>query len=153
MSLLQRSWRALRIYSRSCERPQLRLHYPRRLLSTAVVGNRPPSNVFALALGSALFGLGGYYIGTRLNTLLVPTHTTVFAPPKPVYGTPEDFARAIEELKTLFTEDAVTTAENQLKAHGFSSNTHLPGTPGRAQYRLGRIGRLTLGGCLCRLFT
>ena len=50
-------------------------------------------------------------------------------PPKPVYGTPEDFAHAIEELKALFSEDAVTTDEGQLEAHGFSPNTYLPGTP------------------------
>jgi hypothetical protein len=71
-------------------------------------------------------GLGGYYVGTRSN----PLYTAVSALPKPVYGTSEDFARAIEELKSSFVEDAVTTAEDQLEAHGFSSNTHLPGTPG-----------------------
>ena len=50
-------------------------------------------------------------------------------PPKPVYGSPEDFARATEELKTLFSKDAVTTDEDQLEAHGFSPNAHHPGMP------------------------
>ncbi|KAI0299658.1 FAD-linked oxidase-like protein [Multifurca ochricompacta] len=48
---------------------------------------------------------------------------------KPVYGTPEEFARAIEELRTLFAEGAVTTAKDQLEAHGFSPNAHHPGCP------------------------
>lgn len=47
--------------------------------------------------------------------------------PKPVYGTPSDFTHAIEELKTLFSKDAVTTDEGQLEAHGFSPNVYQPG--------------------------
>ena len=77
--------------------------------------------MLALALGSVALGLGGYYIGVR--------RSTEAPPPKPVYGTPADFARAIEELKTLFSEVAVATDEDQLKAHGFSSNAYHPGTP------------------------
>ena len=71
-----------------------------------------------------MLGLGGYYVGTRLaSESKTPVPTS-----KPVYGTPEDFARAIKELKTLFSEETVTTVEDQLKAHGFSPNTHHPGT-------------------------
>ena len=72
-----------------------------------------------------MIGLGGYYVGTRSNH-----HTPVEypgSPSKPVYGTPEDFARAIQELKTLFSEETVTTAEDQLEAHGFSPNVYHPG--------------------------
>ena len=84
-------------------------------------GNTPSSRVLALALGSVALGLGGYYVGVRRG---------IEAPPlKPVYGTPADFAHAIEELKTLFSEVAVATDEDQLKAHGFSSNAYHPGTP------------------------
>jgi len=84
-----------------------------------------PSNVLALALGSVALGLGGYYVGARSNH-----HTPVESPgspTKPVYGSPEDFARAIQELKTLFSEETVTTAEDQLEAHGFSPNMYYPG--------------------------
>jgi hypothetical protein len=133
MLLLQRSWTTLRVRSFSSGRPQLRPPHHARLLSTSTgvgAGNPARSNVFALALGCALFSLGGYYVGTRSNTPLAPSPTAVSAPLKPVFGTSEDFARAIEELKTLFAEDAVTTAKDQLEAHGFSLNTHLPGTPG-----------------------
>lgn len=81
------------------------------------------SNVFAMALGGVLLALGGYYVGARSDT------TIKSSPSKPVYGTPVDFARAIEELRASFSEDAVTTAEDQLKTHGFSPNAHLPGMP------------------------
>ncbi|KAH9979849.1 FAD-linked oxidase-like protein [Lactifluus volemus] len=70
-------------------------------------------------------GMGGYYVGTRSNA----PYTAVSALPKPVYGTSKDFARAIEELKSSFAKDAVTIAEDQLEAHGFSLNTHLPVFP------------------------
>lgn len=102
-----------------------------RLLGTAASGGGPPgnvgsSNVFALALAGVVLGLGGYYVGTRSATATQASSATA-SPSKPVYGTPEDFARAIGELKTLFSEDTVSTAEDQLKAHGFSPNVHLPG--------------------------
>jgi len=89
----------------------------------------------ALALGGALLGLGGYYIGARSNNVGVEvadtTASTSSLQPslKPVYGTPEDFARAIEELRVSFGGEAVTTAPDQLAAHGFSPNCHHPGTP------------------------
>jgi D-lactate dehydrogenase (cytochrome) len=68
-----------------------------------------------------LLGLG-YYIGARSNNVLQP-------PLNPVYGTPEEFARAIEELRASFAAgEAVTTAPDQLAAHGFSPNSHHPGT-------------------------
>ena len=95
-----------------------------RRLQTATgrnTGNASSSNLFALALGSVAIGLGGYYVGVR-RAIETP-------PPKPVYGTPEDFAHAIEELKTLFSKDTVTTDKDQLEAHGFSPNAYHPGTP------------------------
>jgi hypothetical protein len=98
-----------------------------RLLGTANgngrAGGAASSNGFALALGSVVLGLGGYYVGARSNL----NHDRRGSPPKPVYGTPEEFARAIEELKSLFSEEIVTTAADQLKAHGVSPNTHIPG--------------------------
>jgi D-lactate dehydrogenase (cytochrome) len=82
------------------------------------------SSVFALALGSVVLGLGGYYVGARSNHY---QSESPGSPSKPVYGTPEDFSRAIEELKTLFSEETVTTAKDQLEAHGFSPNVYHPG--------------------------
>jgi hypothetical protein len=109
-------------------REQLYPHYLRQLHTATGrrTGNASSSNVFALALGGVAFGLGGYYVGARCA--IEPP------PPKPVYGTPEDFAHAIEELKTLFSEDTVVTDEDQLEAHGFSPNAYHPGTP----FRLGQ---------------
>jgi hypothetical protein len=104
-------------------RKRIHPHYLRHLCTVTGrnTGNASSSNVFALTLGSVALGLGGYYVGVR-RAIETP-------PPKSVYGTPEDFAHAIEELKALFSKDAVTTDEGQLEAHGFSPNTYHPGTP------------------------
>ena len=98
-------------------------HYLRQLHTATGrnTGNASASTVFALALGGVALGLGGYYVGVRRG-IETPS-------PKPVYGTPEDFGHAIEELKTLFSKDTVTTDQDQLEAHGFSPNAHHPGTP------------------------
>ena len=103
-----------------------------RLLGTASGGSGPgggnvaTSSVVALVLGSVVLGLGGYYVGARSNYHPIES-ASPGSPSKPVYGTPEDFARAIEELKTLFSEETVTTAKDQLEAHGFSPNVYHPG--------------------------
>jgi len=127
-NLIWRSWRVPGVSSNTCIRPRqhlVRLQQVRLLGTTngaGNAGNAASSNVFALALGGVVLGLGGYYVGARSN------HPSRGSPSKPVYGTPEEFARAIEELKSLFSEEIVTTCEDQLKSHGFSPNTHLPGT-------------------------
>lgn len=108
-----------------------------RSISSAASGGEPkqrpaicsPRNAFALALGGSLLGLG-YYLGARSNDFSAADAPSGRQPPlKPVYGTPADFARAIEELKASFVGDAVTTAPEQLVAHGFSPHSHLPGFP------------------------
>ena len=45
------------------------------------------------------------------------------------YGSPEEFKKAIEELRVLFAgdEDAVTTDVEDLEDHGFSENDYHPG--------------------------
>ncbi|KAH9954938.1 FAD-linked oxidase-like protein [Russula dissimulans] len=130
MSLALRRWRARGIpISSSITRGQQPHPHCRRLLGTATgggTGNAASSNLFVLALGSVVLGLGGYYLGARSNTTAVPSHAINPPPSKPVYGTPDDFARAIDELKSLFSEGAVTTARDQLEAHGFSPNVHHP---------------------------
>jgi hypothetical protein len=104
--------------------------HPRRQLHTTTgrgTGNTSSSNIFALAVGSVALGLGGYYVGVR-RAVETPSA-------KPVYGTPKDFAHAIEELKILFSEGTVVTDEDQLEAHGFSSNAYLPGIYVHATHR------------------
>ena len=45
------------------------------------------------------------------------------------YGSPEDFKKAIEELRRLLPdEDAVSTDAAHLEEHGFSENDYHPGT-------------------------
>ncbi|KAJ3866721.1 FAD-linked oxidase-like protein [Lentinula novae-zelandiae] len=50
------------------------------------------------------------------------------SPTKPKYGSPEDFGKAIEELKRTFTdEDIVSTDPEDVYNHGFSVNDYHPG--------------------------
>ena len=84
-------------------------------------------NALALALSGALLGLE-YYIGVQSNNVGAADASARRQPtPKSVYGTPEDFARAIGELRAAFAGEAVTTAPDQLATHGFSPNSHHPG--------------------------
>lgn len=47
---------------------------------------------------------------------------------KPQYGSPEDFAKAIEELKETFPDEgAVSTDPEDVYHHGFSLNDYHPG--------------------------
>ena len=45
------------------------------------------------------------------------------------YGSPEDFQRAIQELRDSFAnKDAVSTDPDDLHTHGYSENDYHPGT-------------------------
>ncbi|KAJ3856156.1 FAD-linked oxidase-like protein [Lentinula lateritia] len=82
------------------------------------------------AIGSALIGgLLGFTLANRAQTSL-PTLSLIptGSPTKPKYGSPEDFAKAIEELKRTFTdEDIVSTDPEDVYNHGFSVNDYHPG--------------------------
>jgi D-lactate dehydrogenase (cytochrome) len=95
-----------------------------RPLSTAA-GPTPAShlssNGLAIALGIALVGLGSYYAGSSRGSASTST-TNVAAVPLPVYGTQEDFKRAIKELEASFDKDVVSTDPANLATHGFSPN-------------------------------
>jgi D-lactate dehydrogenase (cytochrome) len=135
MLLLRRTYsprRVLALLTSGMSRRHIRPHCVRQLYTATGknTANASSSKVFALALGSVALGLGGYYVGVRRTTRTIET-----PPPKPVYGTPEDFAHAIQELETLLSKDMVRTDEDQLEAHGFSLNSYHPGTP--------RLGTLT----------
>ena len=154
------NWRASRLFaplgSRIGVKQQIVRPLHLRLLGTDTASdggatNMTSSNIFVLAigLGSVVLGLGGYYVGARSNH-----HTPVESPrspSKPVYGTPEDFARAIQELKSLFSEETATTAEDQLDAHGFSPSVYHPGElvirHCHKQYSIGCHSRVYLVGC------
>jgi D-lactate dehydrogenase (cytochrome) len=91
-----------------------------RPLSTAAgpkVAACSSSNGFAIALGIALVGLGSYYAGSSRRPTSIDTTD---APP--IYGTQEDFKRAIKELEASFEEGVVSTDPANLSTHGFSPN-------------------------------
>jgi hypothetical protein len=94
----------------------------RQLSSTAspttTAGSSSPSTL-AIALGTALVGLGSYYVGSLNGGSVSATASKAAAP---VYGTPEDFKRAIKELETSFEEGIVSTDPPNLFSHGFSPN-------------------------------
>lgn len=51
---------------------------------------------------------------------------------EPSYGTPEDFQKAIQELRHIFSDEdhesgIVSTDPDDLRIHGFSENDHHPG--------------------------
>lgn len=126
------SWRVLKkpAYCLRSVRPRLigpnhlgPLSTPASIRSSSSTASTGAALAF-VALGGALLGLGGYYIGVD-----VAIARALESPPprKPVYGTPEDFSRAIEELRASFARDAVTTEPDQLAAHGSSTNTHHSG--------------------------
>jgi hypothetical protein len=96
-----------------------------RLLSTAAVPTaaaRSSSNGLAIALGTALVGLGSYYAGSSLGSVSSTGATNAAAAPPPVYGTQEGFKRAIKELEASFEEGIVSTDPANLATHGFSPN-------------------------------
>lgn len=82
---------------------------------------RESSNSVAIALGTALVGLGLYYAGSSRGSVSTSATNTAVSP-VPVYGTAEDFKRAIKELEASFEEGVVSTDPANLSTHGFSPN-------------------------------
>ncbi|KAI0061426.1 FAD-binding domain-containing protein [Artomyces pyxidatus] len=109
------------LLSRSSRSQYIRAIKHARPISTV---SRPATRYGQLAVVGSLLGLGGYYLGAL-------SHSTELAgAAKPVYGTKEDFGRAIKDLKAVFpSEDAVSTNPDDLAAHGISPNTWHPGLP------------------------
>jgi hypothetical protein len=99
----------------------------RRLSSTAsptttAGGLSSSPSPLAIALGTALVGLGSYYVGSLNDGGGGSASTKATTAATPVYGTPEDFKRAIKELEASFEEDVVSTDPPNLFTHGFSPN-------------------------------
>jgi hypothetical protein len=83
-----------------------------------------------IGLGLVGSGLLGYSFATWRVRPVSSTDDLGVADEKPQYGSPEDFAKAIEDLKTTFPPDgAVSTDQDVLHAHGFSIIHYLPGIP------------------------
>lgn len=89
-------------------------------------------------LGALTCVLLGYTIGssTSLPSPLVPLglghRQASTEDDEPTYGTPEDFQKAIQELRHTFSNGGhesgvVSTDSDDLRIHGFSENDHHPG--------------------------
>ncbi|KAH9978354.1 FAD-linked oxidase-like protein [Russula compacta] len=89
--------------------------------SLAAAVSSSSSNGLAIALGAALVGLGSYYAGSTGGPVSINATSAAEATP-PVYGTQEDFRRAIRELEGSFEEGVVSTDPANLTTHGFSPN-------------------------------
>ncbi|KAJ3777680.1 FAD-linked oxidase-like protein [Lentinula raphanica] len=100
---------------------------PSRHLTTNAARN--PSSLRTLALLSAaslISGFAGYFLANKPRA---HEDTPGDTPMKPRYGSQEDYAQAINELKKAFAgdEDAVSTNSDDLYSHGFSVNSYHPG--------------------------
>lgn len=79
-----------------------------------------------LLAGSSLIGVS---LGFSLANQFPPSQNDTT---KPQYGSPVDFAKAIQELKASFPgEDAVSTDPEDIYNHGFSLNDCYPGVLAR----------------------
>ncbi|EIW51562.1 uncharacterized protein TRAVEDRAFT_61639 [Trametes versicolor FP-101664 SS1] len=80
----------------------------------------------AFALGAALSGGLAYYLATPGRDE-ASARNRAGADLNAQYGSPEDFKKAIAELRGVFADaDAVTTDVEDLEEHGFSENDYHP---------------------------
>lgn len=95
--------------------------------SSSAAGETPrgsSSAALAFLAGSILSGGLAYYLGSDASE----SHAASAADLNSQYGSPDDFKKAIEELKAAFPEEGtVTTDVEDLSEHGFSVNDHHPG--------------------------
>ncbi|TFY62407.1 hypothetical protein EVG20_g6718 [Dentipellis fragilis] len=101
----------------------------RRLQSTAaeVTPKAGGWGTYSLVGGCLLSGLVGYQLASNTKSEDVKRN----AADSPKFRSPEDFRKAIDELKATFpSEGAVSTNPDDLQAHGFSAaNTYHKGVP------------------------
>ncbi|KAI0632542.1 FAD-linked oxidase-like protein [Trametes polyzona] len=113
-------------------RPLLRpAHDARRSYSSANADSLRPSSKgpvapLAFVLGAALSGGLAYYLATSTRDE-AEVRNRAGAELNNKYGSPQDFQKAIEELRQTFpAEGAVTTDVEDLEEHGFSENDYHP---------------------------
>ncbi|TFK19088.1 hypothetical protein FA15DRAFT_674754 [Coprinopsis marcescibilis] len=115
--------------SRASARPYTR-HFSQtfKRFSESGQGNNPPKSSptlanLGIAVAGGVVGVIAYSSFDRLEEL-----KTLFLHPKPKskYGSPEDFAKAIEDLRQLLPSEDVSTNPDDLLVHGFSPNDHHP---------------------------
>lgn len=90
-----------------------------------------PTAMSSLSILGVILGAGtaGYLVGKTSP----PSTSNIMSPNSTrksdsLYGSPIDFAEAIDELRTLLPEDGiVSTDEDDLYHHGFSENDYHPG--------------------------
>jgi D-lactate dehydrogenase (cytochrome) len=103
-------------------------YLPRRYTSSSASSSAGGVG-YAVAAGIALVSGGlGYYAASTPSASTVGSASTGSAP-KPTYGTKEDYQRAIEELRSTFSDEpeAVSTDQGVLQTHGFSIQDPHPG--------------------------
>jgi hypothetical protein len=115
---LGRTVASRRVLSQTTTTPRLR---PLSTAAGPTPAARSSSNGLTIALVAALVGLGSYYVGSSRGSVSASATKTAAAP-LPVYGTQEDFKRAIKELEASFAEGVVSTDPANLSTHGFSPN-------------------------------
>ncbi|KAG6910090.1 hypothetical protein DXG01_013142 [Tephrocybe rancida] len=78
-----------------------------------------------LVLSSIISGIIGFSVAKSWESLPAQARNT---PLKPQFGAPEDFKRAIDELKEAFPHgDTISTNPKDLRIHGFSDYDYRPG--------------------------
>lgn len=106
----------------------------RRYSSQSTAGQSAPASTGAssatryLLLAAASGFIGGAAVALTVNR---GSETIVHSPSRlnDKYGSPEDFRRAIQELRDTFAQaDAVSTDPDDLHVHGYSENDYHPGT-------------------------
>ncbi|KAF7303816.1 FAD-binding protein [Mycena indigotica] len=107
----------------SWRRPAFGCGFQALRLSSTASSPKPPFT--SPALISSL--CAGLILGFGASQLLPSDKLPV----KPAYGTPKDFDKAIEELRTAFLtrEGVVSTNSDDLAIHGLSTNTYHTGVP------------------------
>jgi hypothetical protein len=105
-----------------------------RLASTSAPTNGGGASLPVLVAVGAGSVLAGYLLAPRAAPAQAQTVVdAAHAPPPtdsvPSFGSPDDFRKAIDELRAAFggDGDAVTTDEDVLKSKGFSENDYHPG--------------------------
>lgn len=113
----------------SC-RPPSRLPVGRTYATATGLPRQSTQHTALLLAGTAVLSAAAGYLLAIRETEKLDGSGTVF---NARYGTPGDFRRAIEELKTTFPEPGAVSDDPVVVApYGFSQNDYHPGKPRRS---------------------